>query len=119
MTRVRRFHGGGDAGGGCFLTTLRGLRDRWLARQPFGRAVIAEYHRLAPRIVETIPPGHPEWERVAAEVDLAAALAADGRPATAFDTYSFMVRRLIRDWLPDAPPGADRGNRSLDEEDCP
>lgn len=36
------------------LSTLRRFRDGWLARQPFGAALIAEYYRLAPALVALI-----------------------------------------------------------------
>ena len=113
--------GDDDRGGGCFLTTavtamrgepdggptltlLRAFRDGWLSRHPDGPALVAEYYSVAPRIVAAIPPGHAEWERIAAEVDLAAAMVAAGEPASAFAVYRSMMVRLIRGWLP--PSGA-------------
>lgn len=39
----------------CYeLTAFRRFRDSWLAKQPGGEALIAEYYRIAPAIVRTI-----------------------------------------------------------------
>lgn len=39
----------------CFeLTTFRKFRDGWLTSQPDGKALIAEYYSIAPRIVDRI-----------------------------------------------------------------
>ena len=39
----------------CFeLTTFRNFRDTWLVNQPDGKALIAEYYDIAPRIVANI-----------------------------------------------------------------
>ena len=39
----------------CFeLTTFRKFRDTWLVNQPDGKALIAEYYSIAPRIVANI-----------------------------------------------------------------
>ena len=39
----------------CFeLTTFRNFRDTWLINQPDGKALIAEYYDIAPRIVDNI-----------------------------------------------------------------
>ena len=110
----------GEADDGPTLTLLRGFRDGWLAGRPDGQALIGEYYRVAPRIVAAVPPGHPEWERIAAEVDLAASQIAAGRPASAFGTYRSMVVRLIRAWLPEGGPGAATATwKETDHEDHP
>lgn len=105
-----------DNGGGCFLTTavasrrgeaddgptltaLRTFRDGWLRRHPDGQELIAEYYWIAPRIVAAIPPGHDEWDRIAAEVDQSAAAILTGKPEEAFAVYRTMVRRLEAVWL--------------------
>ncbi len=39
----------------CYeLTTLRNFRDNWLAKQPDGLALISEYYKNAPKIVDAI-----------------------------------------------------------------
>ena len=60
-----------NSGGGCFittavcenfgkpddcyeLTTFRNFRDGWLTAQPDGKALIAEYYSVAPKIVDKI-----------------------------------------------------------------
>ncbi len=111
--------GGGnddDGGGWCFLTTavtsvrneaddgptltaLRRFRDGWLAETAGGRALIAEYQALAPRIVSAIPPGHADWSWIAEQVDSArdAILAESNDRALAI--YVGMVRSLQERWL--------------------
>ena len=108
--------GNNDAGGGCFLTTaiverrgeaddgptltaLRAFRDGWLATRPEGPALIRQYYDTAPAIVATIPADHPEWDRIAAEVDEAVACLETDDPDGAFAVYAAMVRRLTDDWL--------------------
>ena len=115
--------GGGDGGsgggdGGCFLTTaavelrgeaddgptltaLRGFRDGYMTRTAVRRALVAEYYAMAPAIVAAIPPGDPEWERIAAEIDAAVASIAAGADDEAFGIYAAMVRRLKAAWLED------------------
>ena len=61
----------GSSSGGCYLTsacveamgladncleltTLRSFRDGWLAKQDGGKALIDEYYRIAPKIVDAI-----------------------------------------------------------------
>jgi tetratricopeptide (TPR) repeat protein len=36
------------------LTAFRAFRDNWLAKQPDGKALVAEYYHIAPRIVAAI-----------------------------------------------------------------
>ena len=50
-------------------------------------------------IVAAIPVDHAEWNRIAEEVDLAAAAVRTGRPEDAFGIYCAMVRRLAAEWL--------------------
>ena len=108
--------GNDDAGGGCFLTTaiverrgeaddgptltaLRAFRDGWLTTRPEGPALIRQYYDTAPAIVAAIPADHPEWDRIAAEVDRAVACLETDDPDGAFAVYAAMVRRLTDDWL--------------------
>ena len=113
--------GGGDGGGGCFLTTavvelrgeadggptltaLRAFRDGYMTRTPERRALVEEYYAIAPRIVAAIsgtsvPGGHAEWERIAAEVDRAVEAIAAGADDAAFGIYVELVRSLKADWL--------------------
>ena len=107
---------GGSGGGGCFLTTavismrgesddgptltiLRGFRDGWLAETEEGRALIAEYYLVSPRIVQVIPEEHPEWFRIADKVDLARDAIRAGLNEQALAIYAGMVRRLQEQWL--------------------
>ena len=116
--------GGGDGGGGdggCFLTTavvehrgeadggptltaLRAFRDGYMTRTAERRALVEEYYAIAPRIVAAIsgtsvPGGHAEWQRIAAEVDAAADAIAAGADDAAFGIYVELVSRLKADWL--------------------
>ncbi|MCY3875145.1 MAG: hypothetical protein OXF88_12740 [Rhodobacteraceae bacterium] len=106
----------GDSGGGCFLTTavidlrgetdkgptlsiLREFRDGWLAETEEGRALIAEYYLVSPRVVQAIPEGHPEWFWIAEQIDAAAQAIRAGLNKQALTTYAGMVRKLQDRWL--------------------
>lgn len=69
--RQRRNESYRNSGGGCFITTavcdsfgktddcyeltvFRNFRDKWLLLQSDGKALIAEYYEIAPKIVEKI-----------------------------------------------------------------
>ena len=99
----------GEADGGPTLTLLRSFRDGWLSPHPGGLELIAEYYRIAPRIVAAIPEHHPEWDRIADEVDRAARAIRDGRPGDALAVYVAMVRRLEAAWLAGPIPAAATG----------
>ncbi len=103
--------GGGGGGGGCFLTaavtslrgeaddgptltTLRNFRDGWLAESEEGRALIAEYYVLAPRIVSAIPEGHADWSWIADQVDAARDAILAGLNVEALEIYGDMIRSL-------------------------
>ncbi len=105
-----------DGGGPCFLTTavtsmrseaddgptltiLREFRDGWLAETEEGRALIAEYYVLAPRIVKAIPEGDPEWARIAERIDSARDAILAGLNDEALAIYAGMIRDLQQRWL--------------------
>ena len=89
----------GEADDGPTLTTLRQFRDGWLSGRMDGEAMIAEYYAVAPGIVAAIPPDDPEWLWIADRIDLAVEAMHGGKPATAFDIYAGMFRRLQERWL--------------------
>ena len=89
----------GEADNGPTLTALREFRDGWLASTPEGRALIAEYYVMAPRIVAAIPEGHVEWSWIADQTDAARNAIRLGHRAEALAIYSRMVRTLQERWL--------------------
>ncbi|MCY4141419.1 MAG: hypothetical protein OXF56_24530 [Rhodobacteraceae bacterium] len=89
----------GEADEGPTLTTLRRFRDGWLAETADGRALIAEYHVLAPGIVSAIPEGHADWSWIADQVDSARDAILAGMNDRALAIYVGMVRRLQEQWL--------------------
>ncbi|MEX1235383.1 MAG: CFI-box-CTERM domain-containing protein [Roseovarius sp.] len=79
------------------LQTLRAFRDGWLARQPQGDAVIAEYYRIAPTLCAHIAENPAAlralyWRTIVPCV-VAIRLGANG---IAFRLYRHMVRNLQR-----------------------
>lgn len=101
-------------GGGCFLTTaccewkglpddcaelteLRRFRDGVLSGTPEGRALVAEYYRIAPGIVARLKAS-PEKERwmqyIYEEIQKVRGLIRDGRSREAVEAYRQMVLRL-------------------------
>ncbi len=88
----------GEADEGPTLTTLRRFRDGWLAETVDVRALIAEYHVLAPRIVSAIPVGHADWSWIANQVDSARDAILAGMNDRALAIYVGMVRRLQERW---------------------
>ncbi len=108
--------GGGGGGGDCFLTTavtqmrgeaddgptltvLRQFRDGWLSETEEGRALIAEYYVLAPRIVSAIPEGHAEWSWIADRIDDARTAILANLNVEALEIYADMLRQLQKRWL--------------------
>ncbi len=89
----------GEADDGPTLATLRKFRDGWLAETDEGRALIAEYYLVAPRIVEAIPEGHEDWSWIADRVDAARAAILAGDNPAALAIYADMVEALQRRWL--------------------
>ena len=89
----------GEADDGPTLTTLREFRDGWLAETKEGRALIAEYYVLAPRIVSAIPEDHSEWSWIADQIDAARNALLAGLNDQALDIYAAMIRRLQERWL--------------------
>ena len=89
----------GEADEGPTLTTLRRFRDGWLAETEDGRALIAEYNILAPRIVSAIPEGHADWSWIADQVDSARDAILAGMNDRALAIYVGMVRQLQERWL--------------------
>ena len=89
----------GEADDGPTLTLLRTFRDGWLMSQPDGERLISDYYRLAPLLVEAIPPTHEEWDRIASGVEAAAKAIRTGNPEGAHDIYRSMVERLAKTWL--------------------
>ena len=89
----------GEPDDGPTLTTLRNFRDGWLAETEEGRALIADYYVLAPRIVSAIPEGHADWLWVADQVDAARDAILAGLNVEALEIYSGMIRRLQERWL--------------------
>lgn len=80
------------------LTTLRRLRDEWLAHQPGGQAEIDEYYRIAPSIVAKLhaaPDGMETLRRMYAEQILpCVADAQAGKSEAAHRRYRAMVDEL-------------------------
>ncbi|MCY4141318.1 MAG: hypothetical protein OXF56_24020 [Rhodobacteraceae bacterium] len=89
----------GVANDGPTLTTLRNFRDGWLAETEEGRALIADYYVLAPRIVSAIPEGHAEWTWIAEQVDAARDAIFAGLNVEALAIYAGIIRRLQERWL--------------------
>lgn len=89
----------GEADDGPTLTLLRTFRDGWLMSQTDGEQLISRYYRIAPLLVERIPPNHDEWDRIASEVEAAANAIRTGNPEGANDIYRSMVERLAKTWL--------------------
>lgn len=77
------------------LTTMRYMRDEWLAKQPGGQAEIDEYYAIAPGIVERInmrDDAGDVWERLYQEYILPCVAAADaGEFEKAHEVYKLMV----------------------------
>ncbi len=105
-----------SSSGGCFLTTacveykglpddcreltaMRKCRDEWLAKQPEGQALIDEYYRVAPGIVERIKASSDadvQLERLYEEYILPCTEAAEaGEMEKAYELYKKMVKTLM------------------------
>jgi hypothetical protein len=88
----------------CFeLRTLRRFRDGRLASTPGGNAAIAEYYRVAPAILDRLPPTErmPRLVSIYARFILPSAVAARlGLNRLAFRLYARMMRELVRDFAP-------------------
>lgn len=80
------------------LTTMRYMRDEWLAKQPGGQAEIDEYYAIAPGIVERInmlDDAGDVWERLYQEYILPCVAAADaGEFEKAHEMYKEMVKEV-------------------------
>ena len=109
--------GGGNGGGGCFLTesvvghrgaeaddgptltVLRDFRDGYMQARSERRALVARYYEIAPRIVAAIPDDHADWAWIGKRVDDAVAAIGAGSDDRAFAVYVDMVRHLEERWL--------------------
>ena len=87
-----------EADGGPTLTALRRFRDGYMMKTPKRRALVAEYYKLAPRIVAAIPETHSDWDWIGGRIDAAIAAIAAGDEDGAFGIYAAMVRRLAASW---------------------
>lgn len=85
------------------LTAFRRFRDGYLAHLPQGPALIAEYYRLAPRIVLAVELCHdPDtlWAQVRREhLEPCYEALCQGNNATCLERYGNMVRCLERRYL--------------------
>lgn len=128
--RDRSEHGRRDKGstgsgetkdsGGCFLTTacvahfgleddcdelatLRSFRDHYMAEQPDGEMMIAEYYRDAPSVVASIDASseiNDEYDRIFHHLVLpSVSLINNGRSEDALALYSFVFRELRRKYV--------------------
>lgn len=103
--------------GDCFLTTaccdmlarpdtcvelqsLRSFRDDWLSKQPYGKAMIAEYYHVAPKICSAIAAD--KWRKLellriyAGTILPCVALSRVGAKLMTHRLYCRLVRRLSR-----------------------
>lgn len=83
------------------LTVLRHFRDSYLAQQPHGAAMIAEYYAIAPRIVGRIqrsPQRAAVLDAVFADVRRAVTLIESGKHESALSVYAEMFTRLQREY---------------------
>jgi hypothetical protein len=89
----------------CFeLRTLRRYRDETLAAMPGGNATIAAYYRLAPSILDRLPPEERAARllSVYARFILPSAIAARlGFDVLAYRLYARMMDELARDFTPE------------------
>lgn len=89
----------------CFeLRTLRRYRDETLAAMPEGNAAIAAYYRLAPTILDRLPPEDRANRllSVYARFILPSAIAARlGFDALSYRLYARMMDELVRDFAPE------------------
>ena len=108
--------GGGDGGSssGCFITTacvvakglpdnceeltlLRAFRDNYVGKLPGGSAILDEYYKIAPEIVESInldPDSAAIYNRIFNAVQDACELVRNHRYEEAFSLYSATVINL-------------------------
>ena len=89
----------------CFeLRTLRRYRDETLAAMPGGNSAIAAYYRIAPSILDRLPPDERTTLllSVYARFILPSAIAARlGRNGLAYRLYARMMDALARDFAPE------------------
>ena len=88
------------------LTVLRAFRDGWLSAQPGGLALIEEYYRIAPAIVDAIEAAglqHAIYGRVFAVVRSCVASIEAHRPSQAMQAYRALVETLQTQLLPTQP----------------
>mgnify|MGYP003634536977 CR=1 FL=1 len=86
----------GEADNGPTLTTLRNFRDTYLAELP---EEVAEYYRVAPLIVASIPKDHKDWDWIGSQIDKAVDFIDRNLLDEAYKTYKGMVTKLKKDWI--------------------
>ena len=87
-----------EADDGPTLTALSRFRDGYMMKTPKRRALVAEYYKIAPRIVAAIPQSHLGWDWIGSRIDAAIAAIATGDEDGAFGIYAAMVCRLATRW---------------------
>ena len=101
----------------CYeLTTLRAFRDEYMSTLPYGQALIAEYYRIAPQIIERIKQ-QPEsaeilkglYSRIAESVEFIRM----GENEKAMQTYCTVVLELNAHYL---APGLSADDNALQNQ---